>query len=213
MSASDTDKQPHTETVEHLLGIVVENREKRCAQVRDHARQQAEAIVQQAHGKSRARMRRHVTALREKQRQRVSSATARNQTLLRQQQQKADRAVIDMAWPLLRDAVQALWDDTASRQRWLDLVMSSTTSRLLQQDICIEHPGDISEQELGRLKQQLDDAGRQYVFVASDDITAGIRILAHGTVMDATLDGLLKQRSSIEALLIARIKQQADADA
>ena len=42
-----------------------------------------------------------------------------------------------------------------------------------------------------------------------DDIEAGIRIIIDGTVVDATLTGLLNQKTSIEARLIARIKQGA----
>ena len=208
MKASEQDGQQQAETVEHLLGIVVENREKRCAEVRNNALQQAGEIIRQAYTKSRARMHRHINALREKQRQRVSSAIARNQTLLRQQHQKADRAIIDMAWPMLRKAMQALWNDTASRQNWLDAVMASAADRLLQQDIRIEHSLNMSEQELSRMKQQwFNSNGNEPDLQGCEDIDAGIRIIAQGTVIDATLDGLLKQRTSIEALLIARVKQ------
>ena len=208
MKASEPDGQQQAETVEHLLGIVVENREKRCTEVRNNAWQQAREIIRQAHTKSRARMHRHINALRDKQRQRVSSAIARNQTLLRQQHQKADRAIIDMAWPILREAMQALWNDTASRQNWLDAVMATAADRLLQPDIRIEHSLNMSEQELSRIKQQwFNSNGNEPDLQGCEDIDAGIRIIAQGTVIDATLDGLLKQRTSIEALLIAHVKQ------
>lgn len=208
MKASEPDGQQQAETVEHLLGIVVENREKRCTEVRNNAWQQAREIIRQAHTKSRARMHRHINALRDKQRQRVSSAIARNQTLLRQQHQKADRAIIDMAWPMLREAMQALWNVTASRQNWLDAVMASAADRLLQPDIRIEHSLNMSEQELSRIKQQwFKSNGNEPDLLGCEDIDAGIRIIAQGTVIDATLDGLLKQRTSIEALLMARVKQ------
>ncbi|NNJ96265.1 MAG: hypothetical protein HKP12_03825 [Gammaproteobacteria bacterium] len=207
MNRSESDPQQQAETVEHLLGIVVENREERCAQLRDHARQHASKIVQQAHTKSRARMHRHVSALREKRSQRVSSAFARNQTLLRQQHQKADRAVADMAWPLLRDAMLALWNSTESRRRWLDGVITSAAARLLHTDVHVEHPTAMSEHERSWLKKQIDISGKEAELQGCEDIEAGVRIIAQGTVIDATLDGLLKQKTTIEAKLIAQIKR------
>ena len=207
MNHLEADSQEQAETVEHLLGIVVENREKRCEQLRENARQQASKIVQQAHSKSRARMHRHVIALREKQSQRVSSAVARNQTLLRQQRQKEDRAIADRAWPLLREAMQALWGRADTRRKWLEAVITNAAARLLHSDLRIEHPAELSEHELGWMKQQIDSSGKQAELQVSEDIEAGVRIVAQGTVIDATLDGLLKQNTTIEAMLIARIKR------
>jgi hypothetical protein len=204
---SEPDAKQQTETVEHLLGIVVENREKRCAQLRDEAQLEASGIIQQAHVKSCARMHRHVIALREKHSQRVSSAVARNQTLLRQQRQKADRAIADRAWPLLREAMQALWGRADTRRKWLDAVITSSTARLRHSELRIEHPGDLNAQELGWVKRQFENSGKQAELLVCQDIEAGVRIVANGTVIDATLDGLLKQKTTIEAMLIARIKQ------
>ena len=47
---------------------------------------------------------------------------------------------------------------------------------------------------------------------ASDQVEAGIRISAHGTVLDATIDGLLHRRETIEAQLISRLKQEMGSD-
>jgi hypothetical protein len=44
-------------------------------------------------------------------------------------------------------------------------------------------------------------------------IEAGIRFRTKGTVVDVTLDGLLKQKNIIEAQMIARIKQRIANDA
>ena len=206
MNHSEQDPQQQAETVEHLLGIVVENREQRCAELRENARQQAREIVQQAHAKSRARMHRHVVALREKHRQRVSSAVARNQTLLRQQHQKADRAIADRGWPLLREAMQALWGSAGSRRQWLDVAINGAAARLLHSSLVVEHPAELSAQELDWIKRQFDRRGKASAFQSRADIDAGVRISAQGTVIDATLGGLLKQKTSIEAALIARVK-------
>ena len=210
MSSSETDIEDDAETVEHLLGIVVENREKRCEEIREKARQEARDIIRQAHASSRARMRRHIDALREKYRVRVASARAHNQTLLRQQHQRTDRAVLDIAWPALQQAMLALWVNPESRRQWLDAAIAGAAARLREHGGHIEHPLNMAEADLEWIKQQFhNNTGSQPDFAGCDDLEAGIRIIAQGTVVDASLEGLLKQRTSIEATLIARVKQGA----
>jgi len=210
MSSSETDVEHDADTVEHLLGIVVENREKRCEELRESAYQEAREIIKQAHARSRARLRRHIDALREKYRVRVSSAHAHNQTLLRQQHQKTDRAILDIAWPLLREAMLALWKDPDSRRKWLNAAMASATARLREHDSRIEHPLIMSEEELTWIKQHFhQNTGKNPDLVGCDNLEAGIRIISDGTVIDASLEGLLKQKTSIEATMIARVKQGA----
>lgn len=210
MSSAETDLQQNAETLEHLLGVVVESREKRCAEVREKAQAQVREIVRQAHTRGRIRMHHHVIAMREKHRLRVASAHARNQTLLRQQHQKEDRAILDIAWPLLRDAMRALWKDPDARRKWLEAAISSASSSLREHDWLIEHPADLSQEEKNDINHALvHGRHRAPGMTASGDIEAGIRIVAHGTVIDATLDGLLKQKTMIEARMIARIKQAA----
>jgi len=210
MSFSDSDMQADTETLEHLLGVVVENREKRCLELRENAQQQARAIIKLAYSKGRTRMHHHIDALREKYRVRVTAATARNQTLLRRQHQKEDRATLDVAWPLLCEAILALWNDPASRHKWLDAAITSASAGLREHDWRIEHPLSLSGEDINRINRSFSHGkGKGPELSACDDIEAGIRIIAKGTVIDATLNGLLQQKTAIEARLIARIKQGA----
>ncbi|MGD8581468.1 MAG: hypothetical protein PVF06_02435 [Gammaproteobacteria bacterium] len=214
MSSSDSDIHPSAETLEHLLGVVVENREKRCQQVRDNAYRQAAEILRQAHAHSRGRMHRHLVALREKYRIKIASATARNQTLLRQQHQKEDRAILDAAWPKLREAMVALWQQPDSRVRWLDAVIETASGRLREHHWHIEHPSDLSEDDKTRIMRASGfNMIMQNHFTVDSKIEAGIRILAKGTIIDATHLGLLKQKHMIEAQLIAHIKQRLANDA
>ena len=207
MSSSDPDMQQDKETLEHLLGVVVESREKRCQQVRDDAYQQAKEITKLAHTKGRTRMHHHIVALREKYRLRVSSANARNQTLLRQQHHKEERAILDVAWPQLREAMLTLWKHPDSRRNWLEAAIASASSRLKLQGWHIEHPQDLSEADIKWIEHtHIHGKGGAARLVASDDIDAGIRIVLNGTVIDATLEGLLKQKTAIEATMLARIK-------
>jgi hypothetical protein len=210
MSFSDSDMQADTETLEHLLGVVFESRDKRCQQVRDDAQQQARAIIRQAYSKGRVRMHHHIDALREKYRARVTAAIARNQTLLRRQHQKEDMAMLDLAWPLLREAMLALWDEPVSRHKWLDAAIKSASAGLREHDWRIEHPPGLSGEDIKTINLAFShEKGNGPELSACDDIEAGIRIIAGGTVIDATLNGLLQQKTAIEARMIARIRQGA----
>lgn len=208
MNPPDTDDNQTTQTLEHLLGVVLENREQRCTAVSENTHAQAQEILKQAHTRVQTRLHRHILILRDKYRVGISAAQARNHTLTRQQQQKADSAFLEAAWPILRESLRALWKTPQSRILWVDAAISNASSVLLEPDWRVEYPPDFTDEERKLLKQILRDKhGRKAKLAADDDIEAGIRILAHGTVMDATLEGLLQQKSSIEATLIARIKQ------
>ena len=207
MSFSDSDSELDTDTLEHLLGVVVENREKRCLEVRENAQQQAREIIRLAYSKGRIRMHHHIDALREKYRERVTAAIARNQTLLRRQHQKEDRAMLDVAWPLLREAILALWNDPVSRHKWLVAAITSASAGLRDHDWCIEHPPGLSDEDISMINLAFIHGNTVPKLSACDDIEAGIRIVTRGTVVDATLDGLMQQKTVIEARMIARIKQ------
>ncbi len=207
MSSADSDN-PNRQTLEYLLAVVAENREQRCAQIHEIAHSQGSDIIKQAHSSVRVRMQHHVQLLREKYHERVSAAEARNQTLRRQHRQLADKECLETAWPMLREALKVLWDDPVSRHQWLDAAIRSASSRLLKHDWRVEHPQDFSDVEQKRLQQNCTAISDSTVeLTACDDIEAGIRIMVDGTVIDATLDGLLQQRTIIEARLMSRIKQ------
>lgn len=207
MNFSEPDKS-NTETLEYLLGIVVENRDRRCTELREGARSHANDIIKQAHTRVRGRLHHHITMLREKYIDRISAAQARNQTLIRQQHQLADKDILNAAWPVLYESLRVLWNDPAIRGKWSEAAVTSASSKLLERGWRIEHPADFGTEEQARLKQYLITFGEKTAELSvADDIEAGIRIIVNETVIDATLEGLLQQRSVIEAMIIARIKQ------
>lgn len=206
MSDPENDK-PDTEALDYLLGVVETNRDKRCAELRDAAAQQRKAIIGQAHTTARTRMHRHVLALREKYRERTTAAHARNQALFRQRQNASDKVMLDVAWPMLRQAIESLWHEPATRRKWLTAVIREASSKLMKTEWHIEHADDLSEEDKRYLESAAAELGRNVILSASDDIGAGIRIDVDGTIIDATLDGVLKQRTMIEAMLISRSKQ------
>lgn len=207
MNPPDTDKS-NTDTMEYLLGVVFESREKRCAEIRERAQIQANDIIKQAYTRVRGRVHRHVMILREKHINRISAAHARNQTLIRQRRQATDKEILDSVWPMLRESLKGLWSNSETRSEWLGAAIMRASSTLLEHDWLIEHPVDLNVEEQERLKHFLiDDVDKTPGLRVSNDIEAGIRIIVNGTVIDASLEGLLQQKAVIGAMLIARIKQ------
>ena len=78
----------------------------------------------------------------------------------------------------------------------------------LRQDWRIEHPPDFSDDDKDSIRRAFPE-NRQPVLAACDDIEAGIRIRVDGTVVDASLSGLLQPKTAIEGSMIGRIKQLA----
>jgi hypothetical protein len=192
--------------VEHLLDVVSRHRDERCAKLRDQAHAQAKTMLQQAHAKARAHMHEHIVDIREKFRLRVAAAHARNETLARLQQQQISQSMLDQARHPLREALLRRWRNASSRQHWIDALLHVATRRLLVLEWRIEHPPAWPQVECEALRQQLVLLGvTSPVFVAYDDIEAGLRIIARGAAIDATLVGLLQQKTAIEAVLVARL--------
>ena len=206
MSNPENNK-PDTETLDYLLSVVEANRNKRCAELRDAAAQQRKVIIDQAHSAARELMHRHVVALREKCRERTTAAHARNQALFRQRQNTSDKAMLDVTWPMLQQAMLSLWQEPVTRRKWLSAVIRVASAKLMKTGWRIEHAKDLSVEDKSYLESAAAEVGRDVMLKVSDDIGAGIRIDVDGTVIDATLDGLLKQRTMIEAMLISRSKQ------
>jgi hypothetical protein len=198
---ADTDIQ-----VEHLLGVVSRHRDERCAQLRDQAREQATILLQQAHAKARVHMHQHIVDIREKYRLRIAAARAHNDTLARLRQQQSGLVMLDQARQPLHEALLRRWDNASSRRLWIDALLEIATRTLLVHDWRIEHPSSWPLAEREALRQQLVPLGAKApVFVACDDINAGLRIIARGATIDATLVGLLQRKTAIEAVLMARL--------
>jgi len=214
MNQSEPDPQQNSETLEHLLDVVVENRDKRCLEIRKNAHSQVKDSIRRAHRRSRKRFRSHADSLRENLRVSETAAQARNQTQLRQQHHEIERAWLDTAWPLLNDAMLDLWNEVKSRRAWLNAAATLALSVLLEHRWLIEHPVNFSAEDAETLRKELTDKiGEAPEMVPREDIEAGVRIIAHGTVVDATSKGLLQDKRGIEAILLARIKQAGSSHA
>ena len=195
--------------LQHLLDVVEREREKRCRGVIEAAEQQAREIVRQAYRDARTRAHEDLEELREQIRQRIASAEAQEQTRLRHRRQQADQAFLDAAWQPLQQALLERWQHGEHRQQWISHLVDAAASMLMDRHWLIEHPADWPADESNALQDKLRgeiDCIPQLEPQAG--ITAGLRISAGGACVDGSIEGLLRQRTRIEALLLAEIKKQ-----
>ena len=110
-------------------------------------------------------------------------------------------------WEKLHDALQRLWEDEATRKRWVNDLIMKAAGTLLDAHWTIEHPSDWPGQECLNLKARLSREFECFPsFEAQTTITAGLRITAGGACVDGSSIGLLQGRTRIEAMLLARIR-------
>ncbi len=200
--------------VEHLLEVVNRHRDERCVKLRAQAREQAITMMHQAHARERARMHEHIVEIREKCRLRIAAARARNETLARLQLQQAGQLMLDQAREPLRDALIRRWQNESTRRLWIDALLDVAVRTLLVHDWRIEHPPAWPQVELDDLRLRLHELGATATnFVGYDDIDAGLRIVASGASIDASLVGLLQRKTAIESVLMARLMPLVTTDA
>ena len=195
--------------LQHLLDVVEREREKRCHGMIEAAEQQAGEIVRQAYRDARTRAHQDLEELREQIRQRIASAEAQEQTRLRHLRQQADQAFLDAAWQPLQQALLKHWQHGEHRTQWISHLVDTAASMLMDRHWLIEHPPDWPADEgnalQDKLRREIDCIPR---LEPQAGITAGLRISAGGACVDASIEGLLRQRTRIEALLLAEIGKQ-----
>lgn len=194
--------------LQHLLAKLDAHREARCEELLAQARSEAQGVIRHAHEKARARMHQAVVNTREKTRQQLVSATAQEQTRQRQLRQQQDQALLERAWQPLRDILLRRWQEPETRAQWIDQLLEQAAQVLVDTNWKIKHPPDWPGAERGQLERRLVELhGYSPVFSAQPSISAGLLITAEQTRVDGTLDGLLHDRSRIEALLLARLNE------
>jgi len=190
-----------------LLDLVEADRARQCAQILGDERGRAAALLSQGHADARARMRQAFEEQRALRRERIAAAQARLATQRRLHEQQRTAALLRLAWDQLPRRLLALWQQAASRAQWVAHVLASARSRMPRGPWHIVHAPDWPAAERQALAQTLAaESGAAPLFEADAAISAGLKITAHGNVIDGTLGGLLADRFAIEAGLLRRLE-------
>jgi hypothetical protein len=198
------------EREQRLLDLVREYQERECRDLLEKARADARALLTQSSKRARAVVHTRILSERANVRERIHAANAERDTRLRVRAEQANLALIALAWPRLRVALQARWADPQTRQVWVDTVVQQASTRLPDVRWTLRHPPDWPQPECSALEQRLAvERACPARFVADGALSAGLVIEAEGASLDASIDGLLCDRRRVEGRLLAMLARHS----
>ena len=187
-----------------LLDLIESDRARQCERILGDARAQAQALRAQASAAARQRMRQTFGEQRTRQRDRIAAAEARLATARRLHEQRRLAAWLRLASERLPGALQALWQQQATRASWARAVLGAARTRLPQGTWKIAHPADWSVDEReAAIRDAAPDAKCR--FEPDARIAAGLKVSSGSVVLDGTLEGLLADRSDVEGRLLSSV--------
>jgi hypothetical protein len=200
--------------VKHLLDVVTQHRDEKCAAIRANAQAEARALLRTAWREAREHLHNDNVETRWRIEHALASQEAQRKTRARQQRQADDSVLLAAARAALQAALLQRWQHPASRQQWCEALVNAAVTTLDGKAWTVEHPADWPMSEHDALLQLVNSlCGKMPRLQAKADISAGLRICAEGTCMDATIDGLLRDRERIDAELLALCNERAGGDA
>jgi len=190
--------------IKRLLEVVEDYRSKHCQDILEQARLDARDIILTAYKTARQRLHQDVLESRERVKQELAAARAKQHTLDKHQQYKVNRQFLDRAWERLIQQMERRWRTATHRRLWVNMVLNVARQHLPVGQWQIEYPPDWIQDERNELEQQvLQHTGVAPQLQPYSDIKAGVRISANGAVVNGTISGLTTDRTRIEAELLA----------
>ena len=189
---------------EGLLALVEGYRERECRRILQEARSQARERLRQVYRRERAHLHRQVVAERGRAWTRLQVAFAEEATRERRASERASEELLAAAWPRLRERLVECWRDPARRQRWASHYLRQGLTRLPRGLWTVRHAAGWAEDERRDLAAELTAVlGQEPRFRTDAAIAAGLIVEGSGAVLDASLEGLLRDRPRLEGRLLA----------
>lgn len=191
-----------------LLDMVESDRQARCQALLDQAQAEAAALRAQARAQARTQVREAFAEERQRARTRIAAAEAELQTRRREHAQRRVEALLVRAWQRLPEVLRQRWRDATARARWVRMAFDAAHAALPPGDWVVTHGLDWPQAERDTLAGLCRDAvGAEPRFVVDERVDAGLRIGIQGSVVDATLTGLLADRDEIGGRLIGELER------
>lgn len=187
-----------------LLRLIEAHRDRECAALLDAARAEAGATLARAWQEARALLREGVAAERAGARSRIQAARAERATRGAALGGQAKARLLALAWPRLRAHLAGRWADPAGRLVWTGQALAQA-GRVLPAGVwTIRHAPGWGPAERQAALDGLAAAWESPPRCVVDaSLEAGLAIACGGALLDATLEGLLKDRARIESRLLA----------
>ena len=191
-----------------LLQRIEHDRDRRCRQLREGAQAQAREIVRKARTEARANVHQAVAQERQRIDQSLRQAEAGVAMLERQREERTARQVLAEMWQALPAQLETRWRDAAHRRTWIQAAVRQACRLLSHREWRIEHGPDASVEECraaieATFASSAPAVPRAWSLSIDAGIGAGLRIRAGAACLDATVAGLLAQRTDVEAAFLA----------
>ena len=133
----------------------------------------------------------------------MAADEARLVTLRRTREQRRLTAILRQAWPGLGQALHERWNTPTGRASWVMRHLSIAVMVFPAKGWAIQHPENWPAREREQASQWLQTHSIEDArFEADLGLLAGIRVVCGLNVLDASLDGLLADRTQIEGRLL-----------
>jgi vacuolar-type H+-ATPase subunit E/Vma4 len=187
--------------VDAMSQRVIQDRDQRCAQLRNDALGRAQNMLRAARHEARANVSEAVARERKQGEQALHQAQAQARLEERQRDQQQARGLLEEMWAAVSRALDSRWTDPEYRRSWVRAAIRQGQSLLSERAWRIEHGAGWSPDELNEVAKL---AKNKIQLVCDNGIRAGIRIKTDGACLDATITGLLASRPQVESEFLAQ---------
>jgi len=187
-----------------LLKLVDDHCEDECRRLLADAQHEARELIGETYRRGRQRLRERVRTERERLQERIRAAEAELATGRRMGQERLSLRLIETAWPKLRVLLSERWQAGRSRIAWLEKYLTEAGRSLPTGRWRIRCAPGPSPDELREACERLLPEFTEPPEISIDpSLEAGLVIASGEAFLDASLSGLLGDRRSLEARLLA----------
>lgn len=191
-----------------LIETVDRYRAERCAALLEPAIAEARALRKAALSDARRRVATAIDEERKRLRRDVGAVEASVATERRLVAQQRAVRQLGIAWIALRKALAARWSDPGRRSAWVDAHVARGVECLAHDaEWRVRHHPAWSDEERVRVTERLAALGIRVSFEEDTSIDAGFTVTCGHNVLDASLDGLLADRATIEGRLLQALEE------
>ena len=191
-----------------LLKIADDYRAGHCRALLAQASAESRAILKAAHLEARRDLRKLLAPEHQRLAAEIALAEAKLVTQRRLHDQRRVAGILRQAWPRVAQALRERWEAPAQRASWVEHHLSIALSALPAEGWLVQHPQDWPAQEREDAHRWLQAHGIEDArFEADPGLPAGIRVVCGLNLLDASLDGLLADRTQIEGRLLHHLAQ------
>jgi vacuolar-type H+-ATPase subunit E/Vma4 len=194
---------------EALLRLVEDYREQECRRILASAQDEASELRRRAFAKQRAYLHSRVLAERSRIRDSIQGARAERATRQRWTSERRSLELLDSAWSLVRERLLARWREPEQRRRWTSACLHQALDLLPHGPWIVRHAPQWSDDENRDALMELTDVlGQAPSFRSESDMAAGLIVESGNALLDASLEGLLRDRKRLEARLLVLLAER-----